>query len=156
MVRLSIWLHDCIISLHPHLVFLMCVILWFVFQWFVNLWFFFKKCMLFPLLFVITIPTITDVIFPPFPTENFMDHVLVWFPIYTVSEWICVLKNIWPRELLQSPALPRFQFLLGVAVAGGSFDAGARFGAGATPNIPPPPPGNSSGVWLDYAGSEIW
>jgi len=29
-----------------------------------------------------------------------------------------------------------------IPVAGGSFDAGARFGAGATPNIPPPPPGS--------------
>jgi len=29
-----------------------------------------------------------------------------------------------------------------VQVPGGSFDAGARFGAGSTPNIPPPPPGS--------------
>merc|ERR1719259_1401054 len=39
-------------------------------------------------------------------------------------------------------AYPQAAPLAPIPVAAGTFDAGARFGAGSTPNIPPPPPGS--------------
>merc|ERR1719374_122560 len=39
-------------------------------------------------------------------------------------------------------AHPQAAPLAPIPVAAGTFDAGARFGAGSTPNIPPPPPGS--------------
>merc|ERR1719374_446377 len=39
-------------------------------------------------------------------------------------------------------AHPQAAPLAPIPVAAGTFDAGARFGAGSTPNVPPPPPGS--------------
>jgi len=51
--------------------------------------------------------------------------------------------GVYPQQPMGAYPQPQLGAYAGpIAVPGGAFDSGARFGAGATPNIPPPPPGS--------------